>query len=101
MATLQIEHSITDLRTWLGAFNRFEEARKRAGVRAQRIWQPVDDENYIYVTLEFDSVREAAGFKQFLETNVWASAENSPALGGPPKATVLTEIANVNARSMV
>lgn len=92
MATLQIEHPITDLQTWLGAFSRFEEARKRAGVRAQRIRQPVDDDNCIHITLEFDSVREAAAFKEFLETNVWASPEASPALDGAPKATVLTEV---------
>jgi hypothetical protein len=32
MATLHIEHEITDLETWLGAFGRFEEARGKAGV---------------------------------------------------------------------
>lgn len=44
MATLHIEHPITDLKTWLGAFGRFEEARLRAGVKAERIHQPVDDD---------------------------------------------------------
>ena len=48
MATLHIEHPITDLQTWLGAFARFEDARRKAGVRAQRVCQPVDDEKYIY-----------------------------------------------------
>jgi hypothetical protein len=37
--------------------------------------QPVDDDKYIYVTLDFDGVEEAATFKGFLETTVWASAE--------------------------
>lgn len=31
MATLHIEHAITDLQTWLGAFERFDEARRKAG----------------------------------------------------------------------
>ena len=92
MATLHIEHPITDLETWLGAFNRFDEARKKAGVRAQRIHQPVDDDKYIYVALDFDGVEEAASFKRFLETTVWASAEASPALDGSPMARVLTEV---------
>ena len=56
MATLHIEHPITDLQTWLGAFTRFEDARRKAGVRAQRVRQPVDDDKYIYVSLDFDSV---------------------------------------------
>ncbi len=77
-ATLHIEHPISDLQTWLGAFTRFEEARKKAGVRAQRVRRPVDDDKYIYVTLDFDSVEEATAFKHFLETTVWASSEASP-----------------------
>jgi hypothetical protein len=31
LATLHIEHAISDLETWLGAFGRFAEARQRAG----------------------------------------------------------------------
>ena len=92
MATLHIEHPISDLETWLGAFMRFEEARKKAGVRAQHVSQPVDDDKYIYVTLDFDTVEEATAFKGFLEKTVWASAEASPALVGTPKARVLTEV---------
>jgi hypothetical protein len=92
MATLHIEHPITDLQTWLGAFTRFEDVRKKAGVRAQRVRRPVDDDNYIYVTLDFDSVKEAEAFKEFLETTVWASPEASPALDGTPRARVLTEV---------
>jgi hypothetical protein len=92
MATLHIEHPISDLSTWLGAFSRFEEARRKAGVRAQRVSQPVDDDKYIYVALDFDSVEAAEAFKNFLETKVWASAEASPALEGTPTARVLTEV---------
>jgi hypothetical protein len=92
-ATLHIEHPISDLETWLGAFARFEEARARAGVRAHRIRQPIDDDRYIYVALEFDSVEAATTFKRFLETTIWASAEASPALAGKPVARVLTDVA--------
>ena len=92
-ATLHIEHPISDLETWLGAFARFEAARARAGVRAHRIRQPVDDDKYIYVALEFDSVEAATAFKGFLETTIWASAEASPALAGKPVARVLTDVA--------
>ena len=91
---MQIEHPITDLATWLGAFARFEEARKRAGVRAHRVYQPADDDKYIYVALDFDSADEALAFKAFLEKNVWSSAEASPGLAGTPRARVLTEVAS-------
>ena len=92
MATLHIEHPITDLDTWLGAFIRFEAARTNAGVTAQRVHQPIDDDRYIYIDLDFDAVEAATSFKGFLETVVWASPEASPGLGGTPRARVLTEV---------
>jgi len=92
MATLHIEHAITDLETWLGAFSRFEEARRNAGVRAQRVSQPVDDDMYICVQLDFDNVEAAEGFKGFLETRVWSNPDASPALEGEPKARVLKHV---------
>jgi hypothetical protein len=92
MPTLHIEHPITDLGTWLDAFNRFSEARTNAGVRSQCIRQPTDDDKYIYVELEFDSIEAATSFKGFLEAVVWASPNNSPGLDGTPSARVLIEV---------
>lgn len=92
MATLHIEHPITDLETWLGAFNNFAEARKHAGVQSQRVRQPVGDPNYIVVDLEFQDLAAAEGFKGFLETVVWQSKELSPGLDGTPNARVLDDV---------
>ena len=92
MATLHIEHSITDLDTWLGAFNRFAEARTNAGVRAQRVRQPVDDQCYIVVDLEFDDSEAARSFKEFLEGVVWQTKDLSPGLDGLPTARVLDDV---------
>jgi hypothetical protein len=92
LATLHIEHAISDLETWLGAFGRFAEAREKAGVTAQRVHQPVDDERYIYVELDFGTTEQAEGFKNFLETKVWSNPDASPALGGTPRARVLNEV---------
>jgi hypothetical protein len=92
MATLHIEHEITDLGTWLGAFGRFEEARRNAGVKTQRVHQPIDDDHYIYVELDFDTVEQAEAFQGFLETKVWSNPAASPALGGTPRARVLSPV---------
>jgi hypothetical protein len=92
VTTLHIEHPISDLSTWLGAFDRFGEARRRAGVRAQRVSRPVDDDRYIVVDLDFDTVDQAAAFKRFLEERVWASREASPGLAGRPRARILEEV---------
>ena len=88
MATLHIEHPITDLGTWLDAFNNFADARKNAGVRAQQVRQPVGDARYIVVDLLFDDSDAANGFKEFLESVVWQSKDLSPGLDGVPTARV-------------
>ena len=89
MTTLHIEHPITDYDTWRAAFDRFADARRRAGVIGGRVARPVDDPRYIVVSLDFDTADRAAGFLRFLETTVWASPANAPGLGGRPKTALL------------
>lgn len=93
MRTLHIEHAITDIETWAAAFNRFAEARRAAGVRAERVQQPVDDPRYVVVDLEFDTTEEARAFLAFLESQVWKVRENSPGLAGTPQTMVLEPVA--------
>jgi hypothetical protein len=92
MATLHIEHAITDLDTWLSAFNAFADARRGAGVRSERIQQPVDDPGWIVVDLEFATADEANAFLRFLREQVWAIPENAPALAGTPNTMILEEV---------
>ena len=89
MATLHIEHPITDFAQWNAAFGRFAEARANAGVRAHRVQQPVNDPHYVVIDLDFDTEDEAGRFLAFLQANVWSSPENAPALAGAPRTTIL------------
>jgi hypothetical protein len=92
MAILHIEHQISDLRTWLEAFQKFAPAREGAGVTHTQVWQPDDDPHYVFVHLTFETPDAAANFRTFLRQVVWASPEASPALVGAPSARVLTEV---------
>jgi hypothetical protein len=92
MPTLHIEHPITDLDTWLAAFDRFADARAAAGVTDQRIWQPTDDQRYIVLNLDFDTTEQAASFLNFLRTQVWASPGNAPALAGAARTSILEAV---------
>jgi len=92
MPTLHIQHTISDFDTWASAFNRFADARSQAGVRAQRVWRPVDDPNYVLIDLDFDSTDEAVAFRRFLDTRVWAVRENAPALIGSPETMILDTV---------
>ncbi len=89
MATLHIQHPITDFETWTTAFNRFGEARRSAGVQAQRVQRPVDNEKYVVIDLDFETVDKAQTFLTFLRKTIWANTENSPGLAGTPEALVL------------
>lgn len=98
MATLQIEHAVTDFPTWADAFGRFAEIRVQAGVRADRVRRPIDDDRYIIIELDFDDVGSAQSFLAFLRDRVWSNRENAPALAGEPTTRIvepapLTEVA--------
>lgn len=92
MPTLHIEHEITDFDTWDSAFARFADFRRQSGVTAQQVRRPVDDAQYVVIDLDFDTVAEADSFLNFLETTVWATPANSPALVGSPRARVLEPV---------
>ena len=87
MATLLIEHPITDFAVWCAAFNRFAERRRAGGVRAERIYQPVADARYVVIALDFPDAEHAERFHRFLVEEVWPKA--APALAGEPRVTVL------------
>ncbi len=92
MATLHIEHPISDLPT---CCEPSPGARRPAGRQACELSGSSSRSTttkYIYVDLDFDNVEQAAAFQQFLETNVWISREASPALAGTPRARVLTKV---------
>jgi len=89
MVTLHIEHQISDYATWRAAFDAHADARHRAGVVAARVSQPIDDDRFIVVALDFESSESASSFLRFLEEQVWPSPTRAPALIGRPRATIL------------
>jgi hypothetical protein len=89
LTTLRIEHAISSYDVWRAAFDRFAEARSRAGVTSCAIRRPVDDPLYLLLDLEFPSVAAAEGFAAFLHAQVWNSAESSPGLAGAPRTAIL------------
>ena len=97
MITLHIEHPITDYGTWRAAFDGFAGARRAAGAVAERVARPLDDPHAIVVDLDFDTRERAAGFLQFLESRVWSSPTNSPALAARPRTAIFESVPEVAA----
>jgi hypothetical protein len=92
VATLHIEHPVTDFGTWQTAFDRFAEVREKSGVRGHCILRPVDDAHYVVIDLDFATAAQAERFLGFLQTTVWTSAENAPALAGIPQTRILEPV---------
>jgi len=89
VTTLHIEHAISDFDQWLTAFERFDDARIQAGVKAHRVQRPVDDPNYVIIDLDFETTEGAERFLDFLREQVWPSSENAPALASEPHTRIV------------
>ena len=83
---------ISSYDVWRQAFDRFSDARERAGVQRYRIQHPVADSQYVVLALDFPSSDKAERFRQFLQENVWSSSASSPALSGTPQTRILEVI---------
>jgi len=92
MATLRIEHAITDYATWRAAFDRAAPIREQVGVRSFRIQQPVDDPSYLMIDLDFDDVSGAEALLGILRERIWSNPDSSPGLDGQPRARIVQTI---------
>jgi len=90
MATLHIEHPISDYPTWRTAFDRFEVMRSQAGVVAARVHQPIDNDHFIVIQLDFTNEPDATAFLTVLREQIWSRPESAPALDGEPRTLLLT-----------
>ena len=76
MTTLQIEHPILDFESWKKAFESDPIGRKKSGVRAYRIFRPIDDSKYVMVDLDFDDRSGAEAFLGELR-KLWTQVEGT------------------------
>ena len=91
MTTLRLEHAISDFALWKTAFDRDPVDRAGSGVRGHRIHRPVDDQAYVVVDMDFDSVPAAETFRGALE-QLWQSREAAPALAGRPQVRIVETV---------
>ncbi len=70
--TLRIEHAVPDFQRWKVAFDSDPVGRKRSGVRRYQISQSLDDPNYVFIDLEFDTKEQAEALLAAMQ-RVWNS----------------------------
>jgi hypothetical protein len=91
VATLHIEHAITDFEIWKAAFAADPVDRAGSGVRGHRIHRPVDDPAYVMIDLDFDTAAQAEAFHGALE-ELWRSGRAAPALAGRPRVRIVETV---------
>jgi len=89
MTTLHIEHPITDYEQWRAAFDRAAPLRADGGVIAHRVSQPIGDDRYIVVQLDFEDAARASTFLDLLRTRIWTDPARAPGLAGSPRTVIL------------
>jgi ribose 5-phosphate isomerase len=93
MVILHIEHQVPNFDGWKKAFESDPINRKKSGVRSYRIFQPIDDPNYVIVDLEFDNLKDAENTLAALR-NLWGKVEGKVMMN--PKTRILNLLEAVN-----
>ncbi len=89
MVILQIGHRIQSFDGWKKAFDNDPVDRKKLGVRRYRIFQPVDDLNYVFIELEFDTIDDAETTLAALR-RLWPQVEGKVMFN--PQTRILKEV---------
>ena len=93
MYILRIEHPIADFEGWKKAFDSDPVGRERSGVRRYQVLRPIDDEKYVMIDLEFDSVSQAEALLAAMRV-VWGRVEGTIMMN--PQARIV-EVAETKA----
>jgi hypothetical protein len=81
MVTMFVRHTILDYDAWRAVYDEFESHHPQFGVRAESVYQAVDNPNDVTVTHAFDDVASARAFIEGDE--VRAAMEKAGVTGEP------------------
>lgn len=76
MYMLRIEHPIFNFEDWKKAFDSDPVGREKSGVRRYQILRPADDEKYVMIDLEFDTMGQAEALLAAMRV-IWGRVEGT------------------------
>ena len=91
---LQIEHKVPNFEGWKKAFDSDPVNRKKSGVRNYKIFQPVNDPNYVIIDLEFDNLKEAGDTLAALR-KLWIDVEGKVMMNPQTRILFPAETADI------
>jgi hypothetical protein len=89
MYIVRIEHPIPDFDGWKRAFDSDPVGREQSGVRRYQVLRPIDDQNYVMIDLEFDTLSQAEVFLTAMRA-VWGRVEGTIIMS--PKARIVEAV---------
>jgi hypothetical protein len=81
MINLFVRHTVADYATWRKNYDAFAPVQKQMGVKAQAVYQSVDDPNDVTVTHEFATLEEARAMVN--SADLRAKMQESGVTGAP------------------
>ena len=94
MTTLRLEVEVRDYDMWREAFGKDAAGRAKLGMRAYRIFRPVDDDHKVMIDGDFDDPTAAQSFLDVMRTQVWPDPTKAPAKVGTPRTSVVQLVEN-------
>ena len=89
MSTLRIELEVRDFDLWREAFGKDAAGRAAHGMRAYRIFRPVDDPHRVMLDGDFDDAGQAQAFLDVMRTQVWPDPKKAPSKVGHPRTAII------------
>jgi hypothetical protein len=81
-AIVRIEHEVRNFDDWKKVFDSDPLGRQKGGVRRYRIFQPVDNQKYVMIDLEFDNSKQAEAFAAALR-KMWDGEDAQRVMQNP------------------
>jgi hypothetical protein len=94
MIIVQIEHEVLNFEGWKKAFESDPINRKKAGVSHYRIFQRVDNPNFVVIDLEFDDLTRAQNTVTALK-NLWERVDGKIMVNPQVRMLNLVESADI------
>ena len=88
-ATLVVEHKVRDYAAWRKVYDELEPLRVQHGCIAQRVMQVPGEANNLFVTHDFPSAEQAAGFAH---DPALAAGMEQAGVDGPPRINIFTDV---------
>ena len=86
MYILRIEHPVPDVEGWKKAFDSDPVGREKSGVRRYQVLRPIDDEHFVTLDLEFDTMSQAEALLAAMRV-VWGRVDGTIMMN--PQARIL------------